>query len=126
MINKLGILARLEFGSRITRTDQTQLKSYRFLRIFLTSPEVATPNRKRAYFRTSPSGYLAKNGVDPHIPARKLWLWAVGELGVKQVYLGESWADHNTVAIGEAAYPEIRWGTVTTPSNLDWTIARVR
>ena len=75
---------------------------------------------------TSPSGYLAKNGVDPHIPARKLWLWVVGELGVKQVYLGESWADHNTVAIGEAAYPEIRWGTVTTPSNLDWTIARVR
>jgi hypothetical protein len=36
------------------------------------------------------SGPLAKNGIDPHIPARGLWLWVVGELEIKEVYLGES------------------------------------
>ena len=74
MINKLYTLARLEFGSRITRTDQTQLKSYRFLRIFLTSPEVATPNPKRAYFRTSENSLQPTKEQNGQILSRSLGL----------------------------------------------------
>jgi hypothetical protein len=52
LINKLYIPDRLEFGPLITRTDQTQPKSYRFYEFSSPHRKLATPKRKRAYFRT--------------------------------------------------------------------------
>ena len=67
----------------------------------------------------SSSGYL---GPEVHkIAMDKLWLWLVGELQPKEVWLAESWAGNTRncepIRAGETKYPNIEWKTTSHPSS---------